>query len=350
MERMVKTGIVGAGGLNIATSSHLPASLAVDKIKLIALCDVNEEVCKYAREAGVKPYLDYQEFLKDPELEMVQIATPDWLHCAQAEKALEAGKHVLLQKPPCMNPEEIVRLKRALSKSSGSLKIILNQRETRISRTIKKYLEAGAIGELREIIIKYRGRRFPIQNLNSPYLKAVCGGVWRHNALHWLDEAYFYSEILPDAVQAFSCKNENGAPQYLGDGPNYWSAFFHMGKTTFQFEYNTMLMRENMPGGMFRALIGAEGEIRCEYGSDEIRLYRKGSKDYELCDWVPREICREDDAIDSFSIALEKYAQQIIDGNEAPPEMEASLYLMNAIFAGAESAESGKAIKLEELK
>jgi predicted dehydrogenase len=80
LTRKIKTGILGAGQANIATNNQLPATLAAENIELVALCDINPAVNDYARQHGVKAYTDYGAMLADPEIEMIQIATPDWLH------------------------------------------------------------------------------------------------------------------------------------------------------------------------------------------------------------------------------------------------------------------------------
>lgn len=340
---IVNTGILGAGGENIATSNHIPGTLAAGNMRLAALCDLNPKVNDYAAKYGVKAYPDFDAMLADPAISMVQIATPDWLHCAQAEKALAAGKHVLLQKPPCLDMAELGRLRRAVALSGAQLKIALNQRETRLCRTIKKLIDDGAIGEVREISIRFRGRRFPIQNLASPYLKDFCGGVWTHNGMHWLDEAFLYSGSLPTSVQVFTARNVEGVPQVLGEGPNYWSAVFKMGASTFLFEYNAMLTAEGMPGGMQRAIIGTGGELRQDYGG-ALTLYKKGADKGETVELLDANLSPLDDMNNSFRILLEKFASQIIDGVPQAPSISDSLALMEALLLGRDCA--GKAVKL----
>ena len=333
MTKKVSVGILGAGQHNIATDQQMPACLNSEIVELKALCDRLETVRDFAEQAGVQAFTDYAEMLADDTIDMVQVATPDQFHCAHATMALEAGKHVLLQKPPCLNMDELTKLRSAAAKSVGRLKVILNQRHSLLSRSIKHYLGQGAIGELREIIIKYRGRRFPIDNLESFYLKKESGGVWLHNSLHWLDEAYFYSETMPESVNVLSTKNENGIPQCLGEGPNYWSAVFPMDKITFLFEYNTMLLKDGMPGGMQRILIGTGGEIRQNYGSNDLVLYRKDAEQTEI---LP--LLKEEDNIDpvikSFQLAIDDFAQEIIDGKEREPKIDDTLKLFELLLAG----------------
>jgi predicted dehydrogenase len=333
MIKKISTGILGAGCPNIATNHQLPGSIAAEHVEMVALCDVNDGVYEYARKHNINAYIDYAKMLADAEIDMVQVATPDQFHCEHATMALAADKHVLLQKPPCLNMDELTKLRDAVDKSAGRLKVILNQRYTPLSRSIKHYLNEGVIGELREIIIKYRGRRFPIGNLDSFYMKKKSGGVWLHNSLHWLDEAFFYSEILPKEINVYSTKNENGIPQCLGEGPNYWSAVFPMDKVTFLFEYNTMLLKDDMPSGMQRVLIGTEGEIRQNYGSNDLVLYHKGADETEILPLLADE-GDIDPVIKSFQLAIDDFAKEILDGTERNPKMNDTLDLFELLLKG----------------
>lgn len=333
MSIKVKTAILGAGSPNIATNHHLPGSVMAGNVEIVALCDINDGVYKYAEKHNIKAYTDYAKMLVDSGIDMIQVATPDQFHCEHTSMALKANKHVLLQKPPCLNMEELTKLRDAAEKSTGRLKIILNQRYTSLSRSIKHYLGKGVIGELREIIIKYRGRRFPINNLDSFYMKKESGGVWLHNSLHWLDEAFFYSEILPKEINVYSTKNENGIPQCLGEGPNYWSAVFPMDKVTFLFEYNTMLLKDDMPGGMQRILIGTEGEIRQNYGSNDLVLYRKGANETEILPLLADE-GDINPVIKSFKLGINDFAEEILENSERNPKISDTLALFELLLKG----------------
>ena len=341
----VTTAIVGAGVESIATGCHIPGTLAAGNMQLLALCDINPGVKGYAAKHGVKAYLDFKEMLAAPDIDMVQIATPDWVHCEQAEMALAAGKHVLLQKPPCLRLDEVQRLRKAVAESGRLLKVIQHQRETALSRTIKTMIENGSIGELREIKIRFIGRRYPIQNLKSPYLTEACGGVWAHNGMHWLDEAFFYSGTLPESVQIFSARNPEGAPQVLGEGPNYWSSVFEMGRVDFQFEYNAMLTADGLPAGMHRSIIGTKGELRQECGSQALLLYQAGIEKPLPCPLLDDCKIKDNEMVDAFRIAVEKFGRQILGGPLEAPDIGDSLLLMEALLKGA--AAKGECVKLE---
>ena len=343
----IGVGILGAGRPNIATSCQIPACQATASVRLVALCDRLDGVHEVARDCGVRGTTDYAAMLADPEVEMVQIATPDWCHLAHASQALAAGKHVLLQKPICTNLDDLQELQRVAARSAGRLKILLNNRHTVQVRTVRRGLDAGLIGGLRHVCIQYRGHRFPIGDPSSPYLAAEMGGVWVHNGLHWLDEACFYADACPSSVQVNTTRNFAGAADLLGEGPNYWCGLFRLGPdVSCRFEYNTMLLAEGLPGGMQRTLIGTEGEIRLDYGAEQARVFRPAPFDSPLLDpgndpselpvyWLkPIETFASPTAavVDSFRRAIGDFAAEIRDGVERPPLLADTCRCMEALL------------------
>ena len=96
MERIVKIGIIGCGG--IANSKHMPSLSKLKNVQLVAFCDlIEEKAVKAAKKFGTedaKVYVDYKELLKDPEIEVVHVCTPNRSHSFITVDALHAGKHV----------------------------------------------------------------------------------------------------------------------------------------------------------------------------------------------------------------------------------------------------------------
>lgn len=335
----VGVGILGAGRPNIATSNQIPACQRCANVRLVALCDRLDGVHDTARACGARAYTDYDRMLADPEVEMVQVSTPDWCHVEHTERALAAGRHVLLQKPPCVDRDGLRRLRAAAAAGRARLKVLLNTRQTRLCRSVHALVAAGRIGRLVQVRISYRGHRFPIPDPESPYLKAALGGVWLHNGLHWLDEACLYAAAPPRSVYVVTTRNEHGAPAMLGEGPNYWCGMFDMGSdVTFTFEYNTMLMGDGLPGGVQRVLIGTEGELRQNYGDAHLTLFRRGLDTPEDCPLLDEGLTPADDVQDSFARAIGAFAAEIRDGKEREPRTAVALHCMGALIAGAESA------------
>ncbi|OIN55668.1 Gfo/Idh/MocA family protein [Arsenicibacter rosenii] len=97
--RLLRTGILGCGP--IAQFAHFEACQKARNVELYALCDAAPDLLSRMSTIWqpVKSFSDYDQMLADPELECVIIATSDAFHLAAARKAVDAGKHVLVEKP-----------------------------------------------------------------------------------------------------------------------------------------------------------------------------------------------------------------------------------------------------------
>ena len=97
-------GLIGCGRI---ARNHLKAVASLDNAQLTAVCDVVDERLAEAKEQyGCSTYDDYREMLKNPDIGIVTICTPSGLHAKIAIDAMNAGKHVLVEKPMAMSLKE----------------------------------------------------------------------------------------------------------------------------------------------------------------------------------------------------------------------------------------------------
>jgi len=122
-DRLLRVGVLGAG--QIAQAAHLEACRKARNAELYALCDAAEDLLD-AVAATHRPrltYRDYDAMLADPELDAVIVAVADQFHVPMALKALQAGKHVLVEKPMGVDVEECERLAAAVADSGLVLQV-----------------------------------------------------------------------------------------------------------------------------------------------------------------------------------------------------------------------------------
>ena len=119
-ERLLRVGVLGCGP--IAQAAHFESCTKARNATLHAICDVADDLRERmaATHAPERQYKDYDSMLADPELEAVIIATSDAFHVPAARRALEAGKHVLCEKPLATSVEEAESL-RDIAKASGRI-------------------------------------------------------------------------------------------------------------------------------------------------------------------------------------------------------------------------------------
>lgn len=149
-DRVVNVGIIGCGG--IANGKHMPSLKKVKNVRMVAFCDIVEErAVKAAEEFGVegaKVYTDYKELLKDASIEVVHVLTPNNAHAPLTIDALEAGKHVMCEKPMAKTYAEAKAMLEA-SKRTGKLLTIGYQGRQRADSTyLKRACDNGDLGEI----------------------------------------------------------------------------------------------------------------------------------------------------------------------------------------------------------
>jgi predicted dehydrogenase len=148
MSDKLKAGIVGCGA--IATIRHIPAFLKIKgRVSIGAVCDVNE---KLARETAAKngipgAYTDLAKLLAAEKPDIIDICTPPQVHASLAVKALEAGCHVILEKPMALKTEDCDAMIAAAEKSGRKLCVIHNQLFYPPVIKARELVAAGAIGD-----------------------------------------------------------------------------------------------------------------------------------------------------------------------------------------------------------
>ena len=145
---VVGIGIIGGGG--IAQGVHIPGYQALKTAKVLAVSDPVEATQQIARDKfGVEStYSDYKEMLERDDIHAVSITTPNFLHMQAAIDALNAGKHVLCEKPLAMNAKEGAKMVEAAKKNDRKLMCGYNHRFRPEIQTLKKFAEDGALGSM----------------------------------------------------------------------------------------------------------------------------------------------------------------------------------------------------------
>ncbi|MBE6553564.1 MAG: Gfo/Idh/MocA family oxidoreductase [Ruminococcaceae bacterium] len=150
MADVLKIGIIGCGG--IANGKHMPSLKKVADCEMVAFCDiVIERAEKAAKEYGTadaKVYTDYKELLRDPEIDVVHVCTPNRSHSFITVDALEAGKHVMCEKPMAINSAEAKKMLDAAKRTGKKLTIGYQSRFRDDSQYMKAEAEAGTFGDI----------------------------------------------------------------------------------------------------------------------------------------------------------------------------------------------------------
>ncbi len=149
----IKVGIVGTGFIGPA---HIEALRRLPNVEVVALCEVNIDLARdKAAALGIPRYYTFNELIQQEDIQAVHICTPNFLHYNQSKAALEAGKHVICEKPLAKDlaeAEELVEL----AKKTGLVNAVhFNLRYYPLVRHMKACREQGELGDIYSVIGSY---------------------------------------------------------------------------------------------------------------------------------------------------------------------------------------------------
>jgi len=147
---IVRIGIIGCGG--IANGKHMPSLKQIPNAQMVAFCDIIESKAIAAKEKFGTPdskvYTDYKQLLEDKTIDAVHVCTPNRAHSFITVDALNAGKHVMCEKPMAINSEEAQKMLDAAKNSGKKLTIGYQNRQTPRSLYMKSEAMKGTFGEI----------------------------------------------------------------------------------------------------------------------------------------------------------------------------------------------------------
>ncbi|MCI0490564.1 MAG: bi-domain-containing oxidoreductase [Blastocatellia bacterium] len=203
----LRVALVGAG--NLARWAHLPNLKKIAGARLEAVYSASGPRGKsYARRFGAAYCSsDYEEILNDPDIDVVMILSRNQYHAEQALAALEAGKHVFLEKPMALTEEECRSLVRAVAETGLRLTVGFNRRFAPFYAEQKKQLARRAGPAVIDCRVNSPG-------ISGSYWMAdpAAGGAILGEACHFVDLMYWLLESEPVAVSAFSLPTGKGDP------------------------------------------------------------------------------------------------------------------------------------------
>ena len=160
----VKWGIVSTADIN---RKLIPGAHASDKLELVAVASRAQDRAEaYAREWDIpRAYGSYDDLLADPDLDAVYIPLPNTLHVEWSIKALDAGKHVLCEKPLSRHPDQVEAAFAAAERNGRLLSEAFMYRHHPQTSKLTSLVAEGAIGELRLVRSTFSYGLYDEQNI-----------------------------------------------------------------------------------------------------------------------------------------------------------------------------------------
>jgi predicted dehydrogenase len=276
-QRQFGIGVLGCGGFGLFALQHFAQ---VDAVRLVGLAETHREAAQAAvRRFGLPDVMEIDALLRMPELDLVYIATPPFLHYPQAMKALQAGKHVLVEKPTALEVAQADEMLAIARKRGLLMATNLMQRYNPVFDTIKGLLERKPLGELLHAYFENYACDEGLPPQHWFWDRKKSGGIFVEHAVHFFD--LFSAWLGPGKVEVAQACLRSGSTiedqvqctiRYPGDVlVNFYHGFTQPGRMDRQemrllFERGDVRLSEWVPvRATIHALVNeADTRILCE--------------------------------------------------------------------------------------
>ncbi|BDF66462.1 oxidoreductase [Oscillospiraceae bacterium] len=345
---MFNIGIIGCG--KIAQVRHIPEYAAHPQAKLWGYYDLNQERAKdLAEQYGGKVYPSWRDLLADPDIHAVSVCAANNAHAEITIAALEAGKHVLCEKPMATTLAECEAMAAAAKKSGKYLMIGHNQRLAKAHARARKLVEEGAIGN----IVTFRttfGHGGPETWSVDPGKatwffdkKKAAMGAMADLGIHKTDLIQFLTgqKVVETTAVVTTLDKKGPDGQLIGVDDNavcvYRMSGGAVGTMTASWTY-----------------YGAEDNSTILYGTKGImRIYDDPAYSIKITTADGENILYDIDQIQTNdnqtkSGVIDLFMDSLVNGT--PPEIsgEEALSAMRAVFASIRSAETGERVTVKQ--
>lgn len=326
----------------------MPAWSKHPDCEIIAVCDANEQALNTAAEQfGVKyKFTDFKKMLTMEEIDVVDICTPNYLHAEPSILALNSGKHVMVEKPMAMNAVEGEAMCQAARKAGKRLMVAQNCRFGSEAQTLKRFVDAGEMGEIYYARVQaLRRRGIPGWGVFTQKDKQG-GGPLIDIGVHVLDlTLWLMGHPKPTAASGLCYTKFGTRPGLVGlfgkwDHTNYTVEDFATG--LIRFENGASLVIEssfaaNIEKDVFNtALFGTEGG--CEW--NPIKIFKEEHQ--ALLDVTPVFLPK----VNTHEAEVHQFADSILNDTPTPVPGEQGLMVMKILDAIYKSAEEGKEVTI----
>jgi predicted dehydrogenase len=336
----VGLGLIGLGQISVA---HVDGYRRSPYARIAAVCDIDETRARaVAAEQGAKPYTDYRRLLEDPGVQAVDVILPHNLHHRVVAESLDAGKHVIVEKPLALTSAQCADLIGRSQRAGLTLSVEENTRFVAAYLLVQRMLEAGTLGEIRLIRTLISGSE--VGRLRNTALwkgrsdgsgggAIIDAGPHSFYLLKWLFGEIAVLRAFHDRLIVEAQVEDNAVVAGRLDGGALFRCEF-----TFTAE---------VPWSERLEVYGSEGAVIVDQLLDPPAVHIRGNQDYERrpLDGVafhPRAWKRE-----SIAVSVGEFAAALAKGHPAPVDPADGAYgVLVSEHAYASASAGGISVEL----
>ncbi|NLF15209.1 MAG: Gfo/Idh/MocA family oxidoreductase [Anaerolineaceae bacterium] len=336
----VRFGLIGCGRV---APRHAQSLIQLPETQLVSVADIREDRARrFSAEYGAQAYTDYHDMLARPDIDAVTVCVPSGLHAQVAIDVLQAGKHVLVEKPIALNLADADRMIATAREAGLRLGVVLQNRYNSPVQQVRTLIDQGRLGKLYlgSVCVRwYRPQSYYEDGWHGTL--SMDGGALMNQSIHHLDALQWFmgpvaSVYAYTATLAHTMESEDVGVAVVR---------FRSGALA-TVEGSTLTWPQNLEGSV--ALFGKRGSVKIGGTAlSRITLWK-----------VDGELEREAEILTGQRVdpptvygyshreVIHDFARALLDGREPStpgPEARKSLALVLAIY---ESARTGREVQL----
>ena len=342
MPEQIRFGLIGCGRI---APRHAQSIGELEHTRLVAIADViSSRAERYAKEYNAEAYTDYHQMLERRDIDVVNICAPSGLHAQMAIDAMQAGKHVIVEKPMALTLQDADRMI-ATAKSIGvKLCVVLQNRYNPPMRDLRRVVDEGKLGKIflgNATVRWYRPQEYYEDGWHGTW--EMDGGALMNQSIHHIDALQW----LMGEVESVFAYTATLAHKMQAEDTGVAVLKFKSGAIG-SVEGSTVTFPENLEGSV--ALFGERGSIKVGGTALNRKVIWKieGALEHEI------ELLRRDE-VDPPSIYGFSHKAVIadmiaaIEQNRAPTtDGIAARKSVALVLAMYESARTGRPVKMND--
>ncbi|MBX2997453.1 MAG: Gfo/Idh/MocA family oxidoreductase [Caldilineaceae bacterium] len=353
MAETLKVGVIGVGGI---LRTHMPGWAASEHAEVIAACDINPAALQvWAQNYNIpKLTTDPGELFSDPDIDIIDLCVPNMYHAPLAIAALDAGKHVICEKPLAPTPAEIRQMIEARDRSGKMLMTAQHFRFKGTSQAMKAEIDLGTLGDIYHARSWMLRRNGLVATPTFIHKKHSGGGPCIDIGVHVLDlTLWLMGNPQPVAVSgvakaplahhegAFAVWRGGGLIPQDFDVEDFAAAFvrFENG-ATLMIEVSWLLHHDTDGEDMQIWLYGTEAG--CHWPSAHFH-----STNYQTKQLYTNRLRLTNDVMEPHALECVAFAQAIVDGAPSPVPAEHSLQVLSILDGIYRSQREGREVSIE---
>jgi len=353
--KKLNIGVIGAGSIS---ELHFQAYQHMgEAVQMYAVCDLNEARAreKADKYGATQVYDDYRKLLADPAVDAVSICTWNNTHAEISIAALQAGKHVLVEKPLCRTVEEALQVQQAVRDSGKILQVGFVRRYDNNAQLMKKFIDNGELGDI------YYAKASCLRRLGNPGgwfadKERSGGGPLIDLGVHVIDICWYLMgrpKVVSVTGNTYSKLGNRGHVENLSF---YKAADYDASKNTVEDLANALIRFDNGASLM----VDVSFTLHAKQDEISVKLYGdKGGLELEpaialvsekhntILNVAPQTDQKGLNVNVAFQNEIRKFVESVTTGQEPVSPVEDGVELMKILCGIYESAATGREVRYD---